>query len=973
MVEPREAGRARASWSCSASWVAIAHTVLGYSAFAAALVVCLALHYHRVVKNHVAGWPDEYWPSVSATIGDWFPERNLFQVLVAVTSGPRFALVGLCGLLAALQGRPKRAAFLLVVGILRTFSCGGWIFVTSSDHALLHDVTMGLYIGLTPIWMAACFVSLAPAPDSKHAEAHQIAQRVRTYAAIAFYSCTPFMVRLYLRHRRDNVKGAYTDYAMFEWLLVVFDVLFDMGSVWDLKRFTVKIAYDDTPAAKKEAPPPAPETPVWVSVVSRTYLACTAWSSMSCLISLIFYFSVSNMAAEGLELLVLAQSIGLFVVGFTPVRRWLVKGSEVEVLPPYQQAVLWLVSFATIATFCMGDDLTRLVVNAGSSALLAVISALDWATAWQAGRMDESATIWLMGFLMLVVARYWNHANSPLWPFLDASNGGQQVPGLVLALLSLVPVVRQSPTPAVVRRRPEAIPYGGVRFAIAALALGAWLCTMQTLLSDSGTVIAWGWTGYPVRGPRAVEHGVLVILAFACGTLAALYRPRLGTAPLTVVLYGVGTAVLFYCDNWLGFAGGLAVAFALPTMGLPLLQAALSHGPFAMLFSVWTIYTTLAFLGVLTVAYAFLPGAYIMREHTGAVLVLQYVLVAAGLGNARSAHVAERLAVQASTYRCAFRKAACGLVAALVVLASVVPLYRHVPARAIVPHYPEHKVLTAGIWTVHFGFDQLMRDSTRRMTSILKELKMDVIGLLETDLHRPAFANRDLTQYLAQELGMYADLGPSPKKHTWGAVLLSKFPIINSTHHLLPSPHGELAPAVSAYLDVFGTPVHVIVSHNGQEEDVLDRELQTKEIARILRESYPRPALFLGYVVTHPHARRPAPYEILFYDGGLMDVDQEDFDRWCQYLGFRAVERVGYARVSRYTVTDTELQTFKVHLPEYTVPPNRDLRPQRVPYNEPPDVPWAYPTSLIKPHGWLNAMHMYGPRLYPQYFRKVEA
>ena len=43
-----------------------------------------------------------------------------------------------------------------------------------------------------------------------------------------------------------------------------------------------------------------------------------------------------------------------------------------------------------------------------------------------------------------------------------------------------------------------------------------------------------------------------------------------------------------------------------------------------------------------------------------------------------------------------------------------------------------------------------------------------------------------------------------------------QFPIINTTHHLLPSPHGELAPAIEAILDVYGTEVLVLVSHNGQ-------------------------------------------------------------------------------------------------------------------------------------------------------------
>ena len=33
------------------------------------------------------GYPDEWFPSVSATIGDRHPERSLFQFLIAITSG----------------------------------------------------------------------------------------------------------------------------------------------------------------------------------------------------------------------------------------------------------------------------------------------------------------------------------------------------------------------------------------------------------------------------------------------------------------------------------------------------------------------------------------------------------------------------------------------------------------------------------------------------------------------------------------------------------------------------------------------------------------------------------------------------------------------------------------------------------------------------------------------------------------------
>jgi hypothetical protein len=51
----------------SASYISSAHTICAYSAFGAALALGLLLHYKKIVKNGVAGYPEEWFPSVSST------------------------------------------------------------------------------------------------------------------------------------------------------------------------------------------------------------------------------------------------------------------------------------------------------------------------------------------------------------------------------------------------------------------------------------------------------------------------------------------------------------------------------------------------------------------------------------------------------------------------------------------------------------------------------------------------------------------------------------------------------------------------------------------------------------------------------------------------------------------------------------------------------------------------------------------
>jgi len=50
-----------------AASIAKAHTVLACSAFLSALFIGYLLHYEKIVKNGVAGYPQEWFPSVSAT------------------------------------------------------------------------------------------------------------------------------------------------------------------------------------------------------------------------------------------------------------------------------------------------------------------------------------------------------------------------------------------------------------------------------------------------------------------------------------------------------------------------------------------------------------------------------------------------------------------------------------------------------------------------------------------------------------------------------------------------------------------------------------------------------------------------------------------------------------------------------------------------------------------------------------------
>ena len=91
------------------------------------------------------------------------------------------------------------------------------------------------------------------------------------------------------------------------------------------------------------------------------------------------------------------------------------------------------------------------------------------------------------------------------------------------------------------------------------------------------------------------------------------------------------------------------------------------------------------------------------------------------------------------------------LVAVISILSVFGTLYRW-PSSPSRPWKSGPRIFNAGIWTVHFGIDNGGRDSQQGITSLLRSVKgqrsesslmerairdmqLDVVGLLETDLH----------------------------------------------------------------------------------------------------------------------------------------------------------------------------------------------------------------------------------------------
>jgi hypothetical protein len=303
-----------------------------------------------------------------------------------------------------------------------------------------------------------------------------------------------------------------------------------------------------------------------------------------------------------------------------------------------------------------------------------------------------------------LLLKYVNASTNPLWATTDAASGGWNITGLLLAAVCLYEYkdrpVDLFPAPPIAEAKDKSIPdvkTTRLQRSLITIGLGSMIHLLQTFVNDSGTIIAWTWTGYPIKGPTLHPFAGIVI---AAGSLPLILTVD-PTSPAWSLFGCAGAVVIYVFPDWIGFVGGLALVVYLSSTLPALTRSASALPPQKSFGHALLAKCILDVLSVVTAAYAFVPHGWLFRERTD--LILGFCMASVVTASYASRQLAlpgpSRLRPTSSRRTKDVKRWTVFGVGTLSVL-GMASGYWMMPTSAPVPYHPEHRIFSGGIWAV---------------------------------------------------------------------------------------------------------------------------------------------------------------------------------------------------------------------------------------------------------------------------------
>uniref|UniRef100_A0A0N5B9A9 Post-GPI attachment to proteins factor 2 n=1 Tax=Strongyloides papillosus TaxID=174720 RepID=A0A0N5B9A9_STREA len=219
---------------------------------ALALILCIItsmiLHWDLVTSTHCGVY--NFFPSVSAAIATYNPEKYIWRFLIAIHITPRYVFAfANRNLLIKCPLRPSSS--ISFFSALCNFSCALNVLeinfllllttISSTDDHFLHKCS---FIGFVTTAMIHMYLSTWLYNHSNRRRVTNFGEKIYQKKVLSVISCTlslSFAMYFYWRHNTYCEPGIYTLFALSEYAYIASNIAFHFTTYYDFldKRFTL--------------------------------------------------------------------------------------------------------------------------------------------------------------------------------------------------------------------------------------------------------------------------------------------------------------------------------------------------------------------------------------------------------------------------------------------------------------------------------------------------------------------------------------------------------------------------------------------------------------------------------------------------------------------------------------------------------------------------------------------------------------